>query len=100
MAFFSPHLFGISIAYSAALNFLDSTLTSNITHPLGMADFWVGPPLGQALIQTQERKPIRVFHSGNEWDLGTPESCIKSGNTTIPVTLRTPFSNFLKANNK
>jgi len=100
MVFFSPHLFGVAVAYSAALNFLDSSLTSNTTHPLGMADMWVPKPDGQELIATEPHKPIRVFHSGNQNDFGTNGSCFQIDGHDVPVPIPGRYVNFLEANNQ
>jgi len=101
MAFLRPDLFGIAIGYSAGFYFKDETLTSNITHPLGMAEFWVPAPEGQELIKTESLKPIRVFHSGNEKDFGTNGSCYVVGNKTFDFPyLNGTYQNFLEANNK
>merc|ERR1712194_390415 len=61
---------------------------------------WVPAPAGQELIKMEPRKPIRIFHNGNEHDLGANGSCIPVGNESIPVKLPFKYQNFLEANNR
>jgi len=106
MAFFRPDLFGIAIGYSAGFYHEDTTLTSNMTYPLGMAEMWVPSPEGLELIKNRPHQPIRVFHNANQNDFGTPGSCLINpnhlGNLSgfPPWPPGKPYVNFLEANNK
>lgn len=64
MAWFRPDLFRRVIAYSASVVLKDQYLTSNQSFPLGGWDFI-------ELISNSEKKPLRIFHSSSEFDLGT-----------------------------
>ena len=80
MAWFSPELFGIAIAYFAGLddksqNPGEANLTSTLdgTYPKGLGELWVPETEGgQELIKNSKLKPIRVFHSSSDKDMGTP----------------------------
>jgi len=102
MAFFRPDLFGISIGYSMYLNSIstNANLTSDEEYPLGLPEFWVDPPEGQALIMKKPAKRIRVFHNANENDLFTPNGCFASGSVATSTMAPTNHSNTLEANNK
>jgi len=68
MAWFRPNLFGRVVAYSATLVAKDVALPSKAEFPLGAWEFHSPPG---ALIESSPRKPIRVFHSASEHDLGS-----------------------------
>lgn len=67
------------------------------------AELWVPETEGgQALIKNENLKPIRIFHSASDRDLGTPSACMfpgpaEWGYLDIPSTTN---NNFLEANNK
>merc|ERR1712238_421979 len=75
MAFFRPDLFGIVIAYSTTLIFMEGDPEISESYPLGHADFWVPKPDGKDLIRSEPKKDIRIFHSVGDWDFGTSNSC-------------------------
>ena len=69
MAWFRPDLFRRVVAYSATLVAKDKLLPSNRSYPLGAWEYH-SPPA--RLIQTTSpRKPLRIFHSVTNRDLGT-----------------------------
>lgn len=78
MSFFTPELFGISIGYHAGiLNQYDDSITSNDEYPLGSGELW--QPQGMELINNTDTKPIRIFHSACNRDMGTENGCIRTG---------------------
>lgn len=93
MAFLSPNLFGIVVAYSTSL----VQLQPSADRPLGMAELWALQPEGQELIATTPKKSIRIFHHVNDNDFGTPGQCIGDGEA-IPVSWELP--NWVEANNQ
>lgn len=104
MAFFTPELFGIAIGYNAGVvNHYDDALTSKKEYPLDLGDLWAG----KELIKNEDKKPIRIFHSGCERDLGTPNGCVmyegpdnmKPANASDVASFGKPYD-FLVANNK
>ena len=116
MAWFSPELFGIAIAYFAGLddksqNPGEANLTSTLdgTYPKGLGELWVPETEGgQELIKNSKLKPIRVFHSSSDKDMGTPDGCFTieriatgSGVTNEPTSMYDVVQgSFLEANNK
>ena len=67
MAWFRPDLFARVVAYSPTLVLKDTCLPSNATHPLGA---WEYPAMIRAAAQPP-RKPLRIFHSVTNRDIGT-----------------------------
>ena len=112
MAWFNPELFGIAIAYNAALDdksqhALMANVTSILdgTYPKGIGELWVPETEGgQELIKNEDLKPIRVFHSAGEKDLGTPDACMPCfpawGWGCIEINVSEVMGNFVEANNK
>jgi hypothetical protein len=110
MAWFSPELFGIAIAYYAGLddrsqNPSEANITSILdgTYPKGLGELWVPETEGgQELIKNSKLKPIRVFHSSSDKDMGTPDSCFtidELGVIDQPASYLVQGS-FLEGNNK
>ena len=107
MAWFSPELFGIAIAYYAGLddksqNPDEANITSILdgTYPKGLGELWYPETEGgQELIKNSKLKPIRVFPSSSDKDMGTPDGCITVG-SIIDWPISDVTGNFLEANNK
>mmetsp|Transcript_1899 Transcript_1899/g.2038 ORF Transcript_1899/g.2038 Transcript_1899/m.2038 type:complete len:415 (+) Transcript_1899:97-1341(+) len=108
MSFFTPELFGISIGYNAGiLNHYDTTITSKDEYPLDMGELWQSG--GMELIENSDKKPIRIFHSACDRDMGTENACIRIGpnpddkwntvNTSMYKDMGFDEFNFLVANN-
>jgi len=68
MAWFRPDLFGRVVGYSATLVTKDTMLPSNTSYPLAAWEFH-SPPAD--LIRSSPKRPIRIFHSVSNHDLGT-----------------------------
>lgn len=115
MGFWNPELFGIVIGYSASLQDYDGQprsqaagypqLSSKKEYPRGLAELWVPAPEGKELIKTLPNKNIRVFHSGNQRDFGTPDGCFKNNDVTqyggpVIAVFQGDYMDFLVANNK
>ena len=89
MAFFRPDLFTRVAAYSpAAVDLQVPKQPEKIAYPMGAREYWDG----MRLIETQKRKPLRVFVNDNEFDLGWGGSCPawvdnEVGNTTAEYFL-------------
>jgi len=98
MAFFRPDLFGIVIAYSTSLVEMKGDPELSEEYPLGNAEFWVPKPEGQELIKSVPKKPIRIFHSANDWDFGTPNSCM--GGHPFPWQSDSKYQDWALANNE
>lgn len=72
MAFFRPDLFTRVAAYSPAAVDLQVPLQpEKRDFPMGAREYWDG----KRLIETQPRKPLRVFVNDNEFDLGWGGNC-------------------------
>lgn len=67
MAWFRPDLFRRVYAAHASLVLKDEFLSSNTTYPAGGSEY-------PQLIRTSKKKPLRIFHSGGQHDLGTNDS--------------------------